>query len=192
MCTFGIVVYNPFFVIGNNFLQKLLFTLSDKQRNACVEMAGNAVFGEFMRYPLFELLYFSHLMQSSGNCCSINREFLCQWRISFNNPCKSLASNFCDVPGRWLTSKLSALNRRNHITSLQVSWNTTFSRTEQIDSYVLTVFFVLLKLPYNLPNIFHRLSCSLIIWGYINHNKWLLTSMPNSSKMQNNKNLFKI
>jgi len=100
------------------FHKKVLFTLSDKQWNACVEMAGNAVFGEFIRYPLSELLYFSCLMQSQTvtrltfNCSASS----CMYDgFSFNNPCKSSASNFRGVlkHGRSFTLKLLSLKRWN-------------------------------------------------------------------------------
>uniref|UniRef100_A0A1I7XVF2 Aa_trans domain-containing protein n=1 Tax=Heterorhabditis bacteriophora TaxID=37862 RepID=A0A1I7XVF2_HETBA len=67
MCVFGIVVHNPSFLTSNNFPQKILLALSGKQRDANVESAANAVFGEFIWYPLSELANFPHLMQPSGN-----------------------------------------------------------------------------------------------------------------------------
>uniref|UniRef100_A0A1I7WY42 N-acetylglucosamine-6-phosphate deacetylase n=1 Tax=Heterorhabditis bacteriophora TaxID=37862 RepID=A0A1I7WY42_HETBA len=56
----------------NNFSQEVLLALLGKQRDANVESAAYAVFGEFIWYSLSELANFPHLMQPSGNCCFIN------------------------------------------------------------------------------------------------------------------------
>uniref|UniRef100_A0A1I7WWE2 HECT domain-containing protein n=1 Tax=Heterorhabditis bacteriophora TaxID=37862 RepID=A0A1I7WWE2_HETBA len=71
-CLYKIVIDNPFFVTSNNFPQKVLLALIGKQRDANVESAANAVFGEFIWYPFSELANFPHLMQSSRDCCFIN------------------------------------------------------------------------------------------------------------------------
>lgn len=148
MCAFKIVVYNLFFVADNNFPQKIISTLSGKQRNACVDLANNAVQTVYV-VSTFQASKFL-LVQSS------------RMRLLFNQfPVVPFVST---IDFRWITlanyrslifaafqSVTNAaikiiLALKCQIQYLQASWNTTsLPEREKINSHVLATLFLSLN-----------------------------------------------
>jgi len=150
---FRIFLYIIFLLLTVIFHKRILLTLFRKQRNACwddwqccfrrVRRACDDPLSELL-FSLYLSVFFYIASQSSRTVTILNfsasSSRICD-ELSFNNPCKSSAFNFRDVPehDRLRTSKSLALNCRNQYANI-VRY-TSSSKTEQIDSHALATFF---------------------------------------------------
>jgi len=141
-----IVVYNPFFfLITITIFYKKFFLccLANNEMHVLRWLAMlSKVYGtHFSSFFIFPISWnrLETIARSTPNCFVSSS---CIYDgFSFNNSCKLSAFNFHSAPkcNRSLTSKSPTLNHRNH--HLQVLWDTTSSRIEQIDSHALAAFF---------------------------------------------------